>query len=117
MNKFRLLYFICSLFLVIFVINQISFAQITNPIPEPIKKSELSVALEEVVQIPDSGTSRKKAARLNLLVHAGDGSGRLFVNDMRGKLYVILRETPAYNDGACSEFVNNTTASVYLNLH
>lgn len=100
MNKFRLLYFICSLFLVIFVVNQISLAQITNPIPEPIKKSELSVGLEEVVQIPNSGTSRKKAARLNLLVHAGDGSGRLFVNDMRGKLYVIF----------------NNTASVYMNL-
>ena len=116
MKKFRLLYFICSLFLVIFVINQISFAQITNPIPEPIKKSELSVALKEVVQIPDSGTSRKKAARLNLLAHTGDGSGRLFVNDMRGKLYVILRETPPYNDDASSDFINNTTASVYLNL-
>jgi hypothetical protein len=103
MNKFRLLYFICSfcsLFLVIFIVNQISLAQITAPIPEPIEKSELSVGLEEIVQIPNSGTDREKAARLNLLAHAGDGSGRLFVNDMRGKLYVIV-------DG---------TATVYMNL-
>ncbi|NES70130.1 MAG: PQQ-dependent sugar dehydrogenase, partial [Okeania sp. SIO2D1] len=34
------------------------------------------------------------------LTHAGDGSGRLFVNDMRGNLYIIV----------------NGTATVYLNL-
>ncbi|NEO40040.1 MAG: PQQ-dependent sugar dehydrogenase [Moorea sp. SIOASIH] len=100
MNKFRLLCFIFSLFLAIFAVTRISYAQITDPIPEPIKKSELSVGLEEVVQIPNSGTGRKKAARLNLLTHAGDGTRRLFVNDMRGKLYVIV-------DG---------TATVYMNL-
>ena len=100
MQKFRLLYFVCSVFLVIFTITKISVAQITDPIPNPIEKSELSVGLEEVVQIPNSGTDRDKAARLNLLSHAGDGSGRLFVNDMRGKLYVIV-------DG---------TATVYMNL-
>ena len=96
----RPLYFICSLLVVIFVTNKISLAQITNPIPKPINKSELSVALEEVVQIPNSGTGLEKAARLNLLTHAGDGSKRLFVNDMRGQLYAIA----------------NHTATVYLNL-
>ncbi|NES22156.1 MAG: PQQ-dependent sugar dehydrogenase [Symploca sp. SIO3E6] len=100
MNKFTILYVIFSLFLVILVTGKISSAQITAPIPEPIEKSELSVGFREVVQIPDSGTHRNPAARLNLLAHAGDGSGRLFVNDMRGKLYVII-------DG---------TATVYLNL-
>ena len=103
MNKFRLLCFICficSLFLVIFVLTKNSLAQITDPIPKAVEKSELSVRLQEVVQIPHSGTGRKKAARLNLLAHAGDGSGRLFVNDMRGQLYVIV-------DG---------TATVYMNL-
>lgn len=58
------------------------------------------MGLKEVVQIPISGAGRERVARLNLLTHAGDGSGRLFVNDMRGKLYVILNEK----------------ASVYMNL-
>jgi len=100
MKKFRLVYFIGSLLLVIFVVNQISVAQITDPIPEPIEKSELSVGLVEVVQIPNSGTNQEKAARLNFLAQAGDSSGRLFVNDMRGKLYVVV----------------NNTATVYMNL-
>ncbi|NEO67957.1 hypothetical protein [Moorena sp. SIO3H5] len=68
--------------MVIFAVASISSAQITDPIPEPIKKSELSVGLEEVVQIPNSGTGRNKAARLNLLTYAGDETRRLFVNDM-----------------------------------
>jgi sugar lactone lactonase YvrE len=100
MNKIRLTCFICSLFLVIFVNTKISLAQITDPIPKPIDKSELSVALSEVVQIPNSGTGFEKAARLNLLTHAGDGSRRLFVNDMRGQLYTIA----------------NHAATVYLNM-
>ncbi len=103
MNKFLFCDFKCfisQIFLIILTTTKISQAQISDPIPEPIKKSELSVGLEEVVQIPNSGTDRKKAARLNLLTHAGDGSGRLFVNDMRGKLYVIV-------DG---------TATVYMDL-
>ena len=92
--------FLCSLFLVTLIFTKIVSAQIVAPIPEPIEKSELAVSLSEVVKIPDSGTDREKAARLNLLTHAGDGSGRLFVNDMRGKLYVII----------------DNTATVYLNL-
>lgn len=100
MKKIYLLYFVCFIFLVIFVIVKISPKQIIAPIPEPIEKSELSVGLEEVVAIPNSGTDREQAARLNLLTHAGDASGRLFVNDMRGKLYIII-------DG---------NATVYMNL-
>ncbi len=100
MKKISFLCFACFVFLVIIVITKISPAQIIAPIPEPIAKSELSVGLVEIVQIPNSGTAGDKAARLNLLTHAGDASGRLFVNDMRGKLYVIV-------DG---------TATVYMNL-
>ncbi|WP_036800743.1 sorbosone dehydrogenase family protein [Pleurocapsa sp. PCC 7319] len=99
-NKFRLLCFVCLVLLVILVITETSPAQITSPIPKPIEKSELSVGLVEVVQIPNSGTDTEKAARLNLLTHAGDGSKRLFVNDMRGKLYVVVDDT----------------ANVYMNL-
>ena len=99
MKKFRFLCFVWLIFLVIFVITEISPAQIIKPIPEPIEKSDLSVGFDEIVQIPNSGTDRQKAARLNLLTHAGDDSGRLFVNDMRGKLYVII-------DGAPSVYMN-----------
>lgn len=100
MKRFFLVWLACCIFLVILIITKVSSAQIVTPIPEPIEKSELSVGLSEIVQIPDSGTDREKAARLNLLTHAGDGSGRLFVNDMRGKLYVIAEGT----------------ATVYMNL-
>lgn len=100
MKKFRFFCFISSFIFVFLVFTTIAPAQITNPIPEPIRKLELAVSLEEIVKIPNSGTDIQKAARLNLLTHAGDGSGRLFVNDMRGKLYVIV----------------NNTATVYMNL-
>ncbi|MFY7804444.1 MAG: PQQ-dependent sugar dehydrogenase [Limnoraphis robusta] len=95
-KKSSFLYWICSVFLAAIAFASISEAQITqNPIPEPIEKSKLSIGLEEVVKIPDSGSdkNKNKAARLNLLLSPGDGSGRLFVNDMRGKLYVIVDRT------------------------
>ncbi|MEB3279937.1 MAG: PQQ-dependent sugar dehydrogenase [Lyngbya sp.] len=96
-NKSSFHYWICSVFLAVIVFASLSEAQITqNPIPEPIEKSKLSIGLEEVVKIPDSGSDKNnnnKAARLNLLLSPGDGSGRLFVNDMRGKLYVIVDRT------------------------
>jgi glucose/arabinose dehydrogenase len=112
MNKFRLLYFIGSILLIILVFTKTSSSLttsqflsqssalelnrngITHPIPEPIKKSKLAVGLEEVVQIPDSGTAGGAAPLLNFLSSAGDGSGRLFVNDMRGYLYVIVNGKP-----------------------
>ena len=100
MKKLYIFFCICSLLFSILTFSNISSAQITNPIPAKIEKSNLRVGLKEVVQIPISGAGRERVARLNLLTHAGDGSGRLFVNDMRGKLYVILNEK----------------ASIYMNL-
>ena len=91
-NSVRRLYiFICIWLIVIssLVFSNISHARITNPIPEKIEKSKLIIGFEDIAQIPGSGTGRNKVARLNFLTNAGDGSGRLFVNDMRGKLYVI----------------------------
>ena len=96
------LYVICCICLVIISIlcfSSISHAQITDPIPAKIEKSKLAVGVQEVVQIPTSGTTGK-VARLNFLTHPRDGSGRLFVNDMRGKLYVIF----------------NNQASLYMNF-
>lgn len=57
-------------------------------IPQKIKKSGLSVALVDVAQLPPS-SEEKPLARVNWLHHAGDGSGRLFAADMRGKIHVI----------------------------
>lgn len=95
-KKYTFLYWICCVFFAVIAFATISSAQITkNPITEPIEKSRLSVELAEVVKIPDSGSDNdeNKAARLNLLIPPSDGSGRLFVNDMRGKLYVIVDRT------------------------
>jgi glucose/arabinose dehydrogenase len=50
--------------------------------------SGLAAEVTDFVQIPPSSTVRP-LARINLLGTAPDGSGRLFVNDMTGKLWVI----------------------------
>jgi glucose/arabinose dehydrogenase len=100
MKKLYLIFCLTLVLISSVVFSSISYAQITDPIPEKIEKSELAVGLQEVVQIPKSGTGREKVARLNFLTHAGDGSGRLFVNDMRGKFYVII----------------NGKASLYMNF-
>ena len=59
---------------------------------ERVAISNLAVDLTDVVQVPASDKNRP-LARINYLYHAGDGSGRLFVNDMRGKIYVIRNGT------------------------
>ena len=58
-----------------------------GPLP-PIQPSGLSANVVDFVQVPPSSASRP-LARVNLLAEAPDGSGRLFVNDMLGKLWVI----------------------------
>lgn len=99
MKKHFFIYWCCSVIFVTLCFGTISYAQITkNPIPA-IEKSKHGVGLSSVVQIPNSGSGEQRFARLNLLTHAGDGSGRLFVNDMRGNLYVIIdRRASVYMD-------------------
>jgi len=78
-KKYNFLYGIFSALFVIVAFSSISSAQITkNPISEPIEKSKLSIGLEEVVKIPDSGSEDEISARLNRLIPAGDGRRRLF---------------------------------------
>lgn len=56
---------ICLVLISILFFSNISPAQITDPIPEKIEKSQLIVGLHEIAQIPGSGTGRDKIARLN----------------------------------------------------
>jgi glucose/arabinose dehydrogenase len=102
MKRLYVIFSICLVIISSLAFSGLCYAQITDPIPEKIAKSTLAVGLQEIVQLPKSGTGRgrEKIARLNFLTHPGDGSGRLFVNDMRGKLYVIT----------------NGKASLYMNL-
>ncbi len=62
---------------------------LTDPIPERVEVGNLVLGLEEFALIPASDLSGGPKARINYLDHAGDNSGRLFVNDLRGRLYVI----------------------------
>ncbi len=63
---------------------------IVDPIPAPIVASGLQVELVDVVAAPVTAIGNARPlARLNFLHHAGDGSGRVFVNDMRGRIYIL----------------------------
>jgi glucose/arabinose dehydrogenase len=54
----------------------------------PVVDDGVETELEEIVQLPFTSTQQPRT-RINLLREAPDGSGRLFVNDLRGPLYVI----------------------------
>ena len=68
---------------------------IADPIPEKIQKGDISVALQDFVQIPESQDSAMPErtnvahARIQFMTPLPDGSGRLVVNDLRGLLYLI----------------------------
>lgn len=65
-----------------------AFSQVSNPIPAVIEKSGLDIQLEEFATIPAS-SGGAPSTRINHMKPVKDGSGRLFVNDLRGKLHVI----------------------------
>jgi hypothetical protein len=71
----------------------------SDPIPEQITPGGLSVELKDYIQIPI--TAEKPKTRINYLYHANDDSGRIFVNDMRGQIYIVkdgrLMPTPFLN--------------------
>jgi hypothetical protein len=62
-------------------------AALAGALAGTILDAGVSAVLEDVVQLPASGSSPN--ARINVLREAPDGSGRLFVNDLRGPLHVI----------------------------
>jgi hypothetical protein len=59
-----------------------------GPLTGPVLDAGRAVVVEDIVQLPFSSGSPPHA-RLNVLREAPDGSGRLFVNDLRGPLHVI----------------------------
>lgn len=59
---------------------------VPDPLSDDYPISELAVKLEKVFQIPSSGSG--PLTRITHLKQPNDGSGRLFVNDLRGKLWV-----------------------------
>jgi glucose/arabinose dehydrogenase len=56
--------------------------------PPPIHAQRVAIAIEDFVQVPPSSPTPPRA-RINDLHAAPDGSGRLFVADMTGIIYVI----------------------------
>lgn len=67
---------------------------VKDPIPKKISKGDIAVAVRDFVRVPKTEDSAKPAgannayARIQYLLPARDGSGRLFINDTRGVLYV-----------------------------
>lgn len=61
---------------------------ITNPFEATIQEGALKLKMVEVATIPRSADG-DVAARINNLTHSNDGTGRLFVNDLRNNLYLL----------------------------
>ncbi len=62
--------------------------ELADPLPDPIVAGSKRVQLVPFAAPPPSSAGRPRA-RLNLLLPLPDGSGRLVVNDMRGKLWIV----------------------------
>jgi glucose/arabinose dehydrogenase len=74
---------------------------VDNPIPENPTQSRLTLTLEEFVQFPESTTTPQpidprlvRRARINYLGEVPDRSGRLYVPDLNGKLYLVRNGVP-----------------------
>jgi glucose/arabinose dehydrogenase len=74
---------------------------ITDPIPEKPIQSTLGLVLEEFAAFPESNpvplptdSRLMRHARINYLTELPDGSGRLAVPDLNGKLYLVENGDP-----------------------
>ncbi len=72
---------------------------IDNPIPGSIQADGTTVRAQTIATVPATGSGPR--TRINYLYHAKDGSNRLFVNDLRGEIFVINPDS-----GAVSEYLN-----------
>src|SRR5688500_14202632 len=67
---------------------------VPDPIPQKIARGDITAAVRGLVRLPKTSASATPRgtspayARIQYLMPARDGSGRLFVNDTRGVLYV-----------------------------
>ena len=80
------------------LVHTFTFAQVSDPVPESPTDSGITLLLEDFVTIPQSNGSAPRA-RINHLKPMYDGQGRLAVNDLRGKFWVIT-------NGAVSEYTD-----------
>ena len=67
---------------------------ILNPVQAKIPMADLRLVLEEVLTLPASDTIPPLARINKLLAIEGSQSERLFIHDLRGKLYEITDRTP-----------------------
>lgn len=63
-----------------------------------VQNDNVAVVIRDVIELPATAAA-PPLARLGILREAPDGSGRLFMNDLRGPLYVI-------NDGVVSTYLD-----------
>lgn len=79
-------------------IDSTSFAddgkRIVDPIPQKINLSNLLVELEQVAQFPASSMAGEMPATRITKLDFDPSKGVLFVNDLRGKLYKLIRGKP-----------------------
>jgi hypothetical protein len=79
--------------IILFLLTSIGYgssleAQISDPIPEAIEPGEIVMPLEDWLQAPATGPE-PTLARLSVMKPAYDGSGRIFLADLRGQMYAI----------------------------
>jgi glucose/arabinose dehydrogenase len=67
---------------------------ILNPVSEKIPMANLTLVLEEVLTVPPSAEAPPLARINKLLAIEGQQGERLFLHDLRGKLYEIEDNTP-----------------------
>ncbi len=92
---------------------------IIDPIEDTIVKDGTTVSSEVVAFVPRSNAMTEEAAtRINYLYHAKDGSDRLFVNDLNGKIYIInnTKEVSTYLDVAARVNLFKTEGSLNAGL-
>ncbi len=65
-----------------------------NPVAEKILMSDLSLVVEKVLTVPPSADTPPVARINKLLAIEGPSGERLFLHDLRGKLYEIVDNTP-----------------------
>ena len=82
--------------------------------PAAANDTDVVVVVRDVAQLPATSKDRP-LARINALIHAGDGTSRLFVVDMDGVVHVLdngeLRPTPFLDmtKARAAAFVHNDT--------